>query len=1222
MAKRQKTEAQGRLDALRACVDAQAGRYKNLRGATNLAAYLGAKGDRADEEILTEPLLASIIELVLGFPTDAYFPQYGKSGQKPDFTPMDLIAHPFVLDAKSSDLDLRAHEPQIQGYMAQRGLDYGVLFNLRRVDVFRRGVGGPDPNLSFSLLPVWEAARDEAMPGPEVESFERFCERFSYRTMGVAEKIAHVRRQPPWAARLAGDEPVEVDIEYLVEQLRTLSRELADDADAQSDRLKVFLGLHPGREHRLLEELRLLTLDIAPGTDLAELPEAVSEWRTGSELARRVWRQYLLRVSYLALTRILLYRSWEDVQFVEEYLYDGGFDLAYERLARNVKDVLEEAFAHGARRYHWLYGADNNYDWYRPREASLVEVLYRLAPVPLGKLDADVLGGLYLSYVDEIDRDRLGQFFTPRSVVRFMLDRAGFQGPEGIFRIEGATRRPRRILDFATGSGGFLVEAARRIIDDAGVRDDDAADLEEALAAIVGGFVGCEISPFPYYLTEVNLLLQVSRLLGRLKIVGESPPDFVLGVLHADTLTSKSAPDRSLEVDPSLRADRAELVRDERFDLIPLDGEKLERFRTLREDGTFDLVIGNPPYVTEANNKPLFERLRAIPAWSGVYRGKTDYLYYFLLLAVEKVAPGGRLCVVIPAGWMNAGAADFLREKLAGELRLDELFLFGSYRLFAPEQGAGPTPTVESAILVATKTTVPAKHKLRVVALEDELEAARALSGNPALRAPDRDVLLEAMKRRAKGKSGRKGGIHVHDLAQSELGADRPWPVKYSAKDLARRVVAHLQGSLDESTSVEPLQQSWKAFTGIETAADAYTARIQKRLSAAVRGRLETDGARTGDPIMELPPGQEKSLPWSEHPDLLSRSPEARAILYAAVDEDDYTSFIRLDRGDDPPESFLRGLESWRPVLETRAEISRNSARKWWETAWPRDGRDLDAPKVMALYRTDRGRFALDESGEWKPGKKITAVVGRSDDAPVAYLCGLLNSELLDLWYAVRGKAPRDVWRNYEPKRMNEMPYRRPEGDPRADEIAGLVREIAANRRALLPHRPVVQGLTRIVKDPWKTGPVVVDRAALLAELPAGETVSVRLDRALDLTVNEAGTGRPVREDPSVLVFRRAKVETARVAGDPGRLDLLEELVGDRAPADLGAVLLPKGIAAFAERARERTETVAALLEEGRRLVERVERLVCALYDLPDDLTDEVVAHAVRRAGEAGHPPA
>jgi hypothetical protein len=265
---------------------------------------------------------------------------------------------------------------------------------------------------------------------------------------------------------------------------------------------------------------------------------------------------------------------------------------------------------------------------------------------------------------------------------------------------------------------------------------------------------------------------------------------------------------------------------------------------------------------------------------------------------------------------------------------------------------------------------------------------------------------------------------------------------------------------------------------------------------------------------------------------------------------------------------------------------------------------------VFALYWTHRGRFALDEDGAWQPSIKTTVISGRRNDAPVAYLCGLLNSELLDLWYAVRGKTPWHVRRNYEPQRMNEMPYRRHDGDPRAGQIADLVRRIATNRRALLPHRPVDRGLERTVKDPWRTPPVEIDRRAVLEELPEAEKISVRLDDMLELKVGKRG--KPKRQRSTVL-----QVGGTRVSGDARRLDLLEELLAGKAPDDLGAVLLPKDSADFERQVEERRQLVQALLDEGRRLVEEVERLVCALYELPDDLTDEVVAHAVGRAESA-----
>jgi hypothetical protein len=409
--------------------------------------------------------------------------------------------------------------------------------------------------------------------------------------------------------------------------------------------------------------------------------------------------------------------------------------------------------------------------------------------------------------------------------------------------------------------------------------------------------------------------------------------------------------------------------------------------------------------------------------------------------------------------------------------------------------------------------------------------------------------------------------------------------------------------------------KSWKVFQGIQTGADAYTKRIEKRLTASDRAALAAAGARYGQPILELPPGAEVSEPWRSHPQLIVRSPEPRAILYGALDDADYTNLVILRI--EPPEPVVAKLEKWRPLLATRAEIKRNPRRKWWEAAWPRNAGDMASPKVIALYRTDRGRFAVDETGKWQPSIKATLAVGRSTDAPVAYLCGLLNSELLDLWYAVRGKQPRDIWRNYEPKRMNEMPYRPPGGDRRADRLASLVREIASNRRALLPHRAAFPELERLVKDPWKTGPVELDDRALIAELPANQKVSIRLDARLDLELRERARARVVRTEQTRLSLERGKRDIGRISGGVDTLDLLEQVLSGSADGNVGETLLPNDLVAFRTLADERRGAVADLLADGRRLVEEVERLVCALYDVPDELTEDVIAHAVTRAASA-----
>lgn len=494
MSRKRTPPVDARLDALRSCLEDFEGRYAALKpGAKSVGDYLSRAPAGADEETLTEPVLAQILERVLGFGAGTYFPQLGRSGLKPDFTPIDLIAHPFVLDAKSSGERFSpAHVSQIQRYVKQRSLQWGILFNLHELRVYARGSTAYDRELSFPLLPLWQIARGEALPGPELHAFEAFCEAFAFRELDVPAKIEHVGHQPSWAKRLAAGEDVQVDVEYLVEQLRLLAAQLGADAGAATEELDRYLAAAAGRDERLLHELEQIALDLEPGTDLRSLPTSVAAWRGEGGLAGRVWRQYLLRVAYLALTRILLYRAWEDVQFVDETLYDGGFDRVYTQLRDSVRDVLRRALALGAERYRTLFLAENNYEWFVPSERVLVEVLYRLGSVPLGRLDQDALGALYVSYVDEIDRDRLGQFFTPRDVVRFMLDRAGFVGPDGLFHVAGDERTPVRILDFATGSGGFLVEAARRIVDESGIAHDDAKGLGEALAGIARGFFGGE----------------------------------------------------------------------------------------------------------------------------------------------------------------------------------------------------------------------------------------------------------------------------------------------------------------------------------------------------------------------------------------------------------------------------------------------------------------------------------------------------------------------------------------------------------------------------------------------------------------------------------------------------------------------------------------------------------------------------------------------------------
>lgn len=99
------------------------------------------------------------------------------------------------------------------------------------------------------------------------------------------------------------------------------------------------------------------------------------------------------------------------------------------------------------------------------------------------------LGALYESMLREM-RDAAGdsgEFYTPRPVVRFMVQAID-------------PRLGETVLDPATGTGGFLVEAFMHL-------KEQVRTIEDHRTLQSGSILGCEPKPLPFLLAQMNLLL-------------------------------------------------------------------------------------------------------------------------------------------------------------------------------------------------------------------------------------------------------------------------------------------------------------------------------------------------------------------------------------------------------------------------------------------------------------------------------------------------------------------------------------------------------------------------------------------------------------------------------------------------------------------------------------------------------------------------------------------
>ncbi len=92
----------------------------------------------------------------------------------------------------------------------------------------------------------------------------------------------------------------------------------------------------------------------------------------------------------------------------------------------------------------------------------------------------------------------------------------------------------------------------------------------------------------------------------------------------------------------------------------------------------FDVVIGNPPYYIENDDRTRFDGLRNLEC----YQGKMNVWYLFGGFGLDVIKPNGLLCFIATNNWTtNAGASKW-RNKVIKSARILSLLDFGSYMVF------------------------------------------------------------------------------------------------------------------------------------------------------------------------------------------------------------------------------------------------------------------------------------------------------------------------------------------------------------------------------------------------------------------------------------------------------------------------------------------------------------------------------------------------------------
>ena len=380
--------------------------------------------------------------------------------------------------------------------------------------------------------------------------------------------------------------------------------------------------------------------------------------------------------------------------------------------------------------------------------AIIGSLYYPESPYEFSVLPADILGQVYERFLGKVIRfsgqhavieekpgvkKAGGVYYTPTYIVRYIVentlapllkDRTPAQVSGSDKRIKGSA--PLRVLDPACGSGSFLLEAYRYLLDwyrawyvedgpekytkgkEPKLFETSTGDwrltLAERRRILLTHIYGVDIDPQAVEVTKLSLLLKV--------LEGE---DIAAMTRQMEFFRVRVLPDLGNNIRCGNSLISSEFFSERRLNLFSEEEQFRinvfdwkDEFSFLNDTGGFTAIIGNPPWIS------LTGKFR-----NEIYsKDERDYLVrrhqgnsympnmyeYFISKGLELLAPNGYFSFIVPDRFGYNNQLIDLRKKMLTAFQLQEV-LYGA-----------PFPNVvaDTAIFIVTAQPASENHMIRI----------------------------------------------------------------------------------------------------------------------------------------------------------------------------------------------------------------------------------------------------------------------------------------------------------------------------------------------------------------------------------------------------------------------------------------------------------------------------------------------------------------------------
>ena len=250
------------------------------------------------------------------------------------------------------------------------------------------------------------------------------------------------------------------------------------------------------------------------------------------------------------------------------------------------------------------------------KDKIINKVVNKIEQEQLTKIKEDTLGVLFEKLIREQEKKDLGQFYTPQEIVNYIVNFLNI-------------KQDSKILDPTCGCGVFLVTAYNH--------------LKQINSNALNNIYGVDLNNSATKIARINLWLRNGQDSNSLNIL-----------------------EKNIKIGNS--------VVEKRFiDKKAFNWKK--EFSEVLNEGGFDFIIGNPPYVT-LKNKRDYDVNESF--FSQIANGSTNAASLVIAKSYELLKEGGVMAFVLPKTLIRVNSYSRLREFLLSNSKILHIFDLGT----------------------------------------------------------------------------------------------------------------------------------------------------------------------------------------------------------------------------------------------------------------------------------------------------------------------------------------------------------------------------------------------------------------------------------------------------------------------------------------------------------------------------------------------------------------